>query len=93
MKCLDLCKIRYLHNIPKIMFQSLNLQLMMMMLISERIPPKREGKPTSRLPNPLEQVYREIAILKKLDHPNVVRLVEVLDDPDEDHLYVGKWLL
>ncbi|CAE1171530.1 CAMKK2 [Acanthosepion pharaonis] len=54
----------------------------------KRIPPRREGKPTSRLPNPLEQVYREIAILKKLDHPNVVRLVEVLDDPDEDHLYV-----
>ncbi|XP_052834038.1 calcium/calmodulin-dependent protein kinase kinase 1-like [Octopus bimaculoides] len=54
----------------------------------KRIPPKRDGKPTSRLPNPLEQVYREIAILKKLDHPNVVRLVEVLDDPDEDNLYV-----
>ena len=39
---------------------------------------------------PLEKVYREIAILKKLDHPNVVRLVEVLDDPDEDNLYMGK---
>ncbi|GAB1602603.1 calcium/calmodulin-dependent protein kinase kinase 1-like, partial, partial [Argonauta hians] len=54
----------------------------------KRIPPKRDGKPPCRLPNPLEQVYREIAILKKLDHPNVVRLVEVLDDPDEDNLYV-----
>ena len=39
---------------------------------------------------PLEKVYREIAILKKLDHPNVVRLIEVLDDPDEDNLYMGK---
>lgn len=26
---------------------------------------------------PLERVYQEIAILKKLDHPNVVKLVEV----------------
>ena len=26
---------------------------------------------------PIEQVYQEIAILKKLDHPNVVKLVEV----------------
>lgn len=25
----------------------------------------------------MEQVYQEIAILKKLDHPNVVKLVEV----------------
>ena len=48
----------------------------------------RDGKgavPT----NPLERVYREIAILKKLDHPNVVKLVEVLDDPEEDNLYLG----
>ncbi|XP_025893273.1 calcium/calmodulin-dependent protein kinase kinase 2 [Nothoprocta perdicaria] len=37
---------------------------------------------------PIEQVYQEIAILKKLDHPNVVKLVEVLDDPGEDHLYM-----
>ena len=34
------------------------------------------------------QVYREIAILKKIDHPNVVKLVEVVDDPGEDNLYM-----
>ncbi|KAM9734097.1 calcium/calmodulin-dependent protein kinase kinase 1b isoform 1-T1 [Menidia menidia] len=38
---------------------------------------------------PLERVYREIAILKKLDHNNVVKLVEVLDDPDEDGLHMA----
>lgn len=38
--------------------------------------------------NPLDKIYREIALLKKLDHPNVVKLVEVLEDPDEDHLYL-----
>ncbi|KAK6636455.1 hypothetical protein RUM43_010116 [Polyplax serrata] len=38
--------------------------------------------------SPLEKVYREIAILKKLDHPNVVKLMEVLDDPVEDNLYL-----
>ncbi|CAL1527278.1 unnamed protein product, partial [Lymnaea stagnalis] len=53
-----------------------------------RMPPSRDGRPNSRPPNPLERVYREIAILKKLDHPNVVKLVEVLDDPDEDKLYL-----
>jgi [calcium/calmodulin-dependent protein kinase] kinase len=43
--------------------------------------------------DPLDRVYREIAILKKLDHPNIVKLVEVLDDPDEDNLYMGEPLL
>ncbi|CAH1164072.1 unnamed protein product [Phaedon cochleariae] len=56
-----------------------------------RLPPARkEGRSTSSSPinHPLQKVYREIAILKKLDHPNVVKLVEVLDDPAEDHLYL-----
>ncbi|KAK9497919.1 hypothetical protein O3M35_003817 [Rhynocoris fuscipes] len=38
--------------------------------------------------NPLDKIYREIAVLKKLDHPNIVKLVEVLDDPVEDNLYL-----
>jgi len=54
--------------------------------------PARYGS-ESRIHHPLERVYREIAILKKLDHPNVVKLVEVLDDPDEDNLYMGTPLL
>ncbi|KAL4223738.1 Calcium calmodulin-dependent protein kinase kinase 2 [Mactra antiquata] len=55
-----------------------------------RPPPSRDGKTAVRPPtHPLERVYREIAILKKLDHPNVVRLVEVLDDPEEDNLYMA----
>ena len=37
-------------------------------------------------------MYREIAIMKKLDHPNVVKLVEVVDDPEEDNLYMGNHL-
>lgn len=54
-----------------------------------RLPPRKEGRSTSSpINHPLQKVYREIAILKKLDHSNVVKLVEVLDDPDEDHLYL-----
>ena len=41
--------------------------------------------------NPHTRVYREVAILKKLDHPNVVKLIEVLDDPAEDNLYLGEF--
>uniref|UniRef100_A0A2K6V8I2 calcium/calmodulin-dependent protein kinase n=1 Tax=Saimiri boliviensis boliviensis TaxID=39432 RepID=A0A2K6V8I2_SAIBB len=59
-----------------------------------RRPPPRGTRPAPggciQPRGPIEQVYQEIAILKKLDHPNVVKLVEVLDDPNEDHLYMGK---
>uniref|UniRef100_A0A8C9VFF8 Calcium/calmodulin-dependent protein kinase kinase 1, alpha b n=1 Tax=Scleropages formosus TaxID=113540 RepID=A0A8C9VFF8_SCLFO len=41
----------------------------------------------------LERVYQEMAILKKLNHLNVVKLVEVLDDPNEDNLFVFLVLL
>ncbi|KAG5682200.1 hypothetical protein PVAND_011567 [Polypedilum vanderplanki] len=49
--------------------------------------PKR-GNNIATQTTPLDRVYREIAVLKKLDHPNVVRLIEVLDDPIEDALYM-----
>ena len=42
--------------------------------------------------DPLAGIYREIAILKKLDHPNVVKLLEVMDDPQEDEIILGELL-
>jgi [calcium/calmodulin-dependent protein kinase] kinase len=38
--------------------------------------------------NSTDLIREEIAIMKKLNHPNVVSLIEVLDDPDEDSLYM-----
>ena len=35
---------------------------------------------------PLDQVYAEISILKKLKHPHIVRLHEVYDDENSDDL-------
>ncbi|XP_070827218.1 calcium/calmodulin-dependent protein kinase kinase 1b isoform X2 [Chaetodon trifascialis] len=55
-----------------------------------RLPP--QGSQQDLYPKamlPLDKVYKEIAILKKLDHHNVVKLVEVLDDPDEDGLHMA----
>lgn len=33
-------------------------------------------------------IREETAIMKKLNHPNLVALIEVLDDPEEDSLYM-----
>lgn len=38
--------------------------------------------------NALDLIREEIAIMKKLYHPNLVSLIEVLDDPEEDTLYM-----
>uniref|UniRef100_A0A671TT97 calcium/calmodulin-dependent protein kinase n=1 Tax=Sparus aurata TaxID=8175 RepID=A0A671TT97_SPAAU len=58
-----------------------------------RRPPPRGPKAAlgeqPKILGPLERVYQEIAILKKLDHLNIVKLVEVLDDPAEDNLHMG----
>ncbi|OCU02071.1 calcium/calmodulin-dependent protein kinase kinase 2 isoform X1 [Xenopus laevis] len=57
-----------------------------------RRPPPRGAKTATeggiQAMGPIERVYQEIAILRKLDHQNVVKLIEVLDDPSEDHLYM-----
>jgi calcium/calmodulin-dependent protein kinase kinase 2 len=36
----------------------------------------------------LDLIREEIAVMKKLNHENLVSLVEVLDDPREDSLYM-----
>lgn len=38
--------------------------------------------------NSLYLIREEIAIMKKLNHNNLVSLIEVLDDPNEDSLYM-----
>ena len=43
----------------------------------------RHGKGTA-----LDSALREIAVMKRLSHPNVVQLIEVIDDPARDELYL-----
>ncbi|KAI3636424.1 hypothetical protein MIR68_005776 [Amoeboaphelidium protococcarum] len=38
--------------------------------------------------DPLMCIYTEIEILKRSNHPNIVQLYEVLNDPDQDCLYI-----
>lgn len=53
--------------------------------IVERFSKKRR---LGKLGNPEEKVKREVAILKKAHHPNVVRLEEVIDDPTTKKVYI-----
>lgn len=36
----------------------------------------------------LDDVYKEIDIMKRLDHPHIVKLFEIIDDPSLDKLYL-----
>lgn len=36
----------------------------------------------------LDDVYKEIDIMKQLDHPNIINLYELIDDPSSDKLYL-----
>ncbi|ONK63957.1 uncharacterized protein A4U43_C07F20650 [Asparagus officinalis] len=46
----------------------------------------------------MTDVLREVSIMKMLDHPNIVKLIEVIDDPLTDSFYMvleyvsGKWV-
>lgn len=50
---------------------------------------KPQSKTLSKQPNAVfEDIKREIEIMKKLNHPNVLGLFEVLDDPKQNKLYL-----
>ncbi|KAK7204541.1 kinase-like domain-containing protein, partial [Myxozyma melibiosi] len=53
-------------------------------------PPQKSSLPPSshQSGNPLDLIRHEIAALKKLNHENVVSLIEVLDNPAGDSLYM-----
>ncbi|KAG4301236.1 hypothetical protein PCK1_002546 [Pneumocystis canis] len=43
---------------------------------------------TMQSDNPLSFIRKEITIMKKINHKNIVSMIEVLDDPHEDSLYM-----
>jgi serine/threonine protein kinase len=39
-----------------------------------------------------DDVLREIELLKKLNHPNIIKMFEVIEDDVKEKLYMGKLL-
>ncbi|KAI8906865.1 kinase-like domain-containing protein [Gorgonomyces haynaldii] len=60
------------------------------MLSKKRIKKQLHRYPLGRATDAevIEHVKREVNVLKQLQHPNIVQLVEVLDDASEDELYM-----
>ncbi|EGX94436.1 calcium/calmodulin-dependent protein kinase kinase [Cordyceps militaris CM01] len=50
--------------------------------------PQLGGEQPGEKEDSLHLIREEVAIMKKLNHPNLVQLIEVLDDPGEDSLYM-----
>eukprot|EP01135_Chromosphaera_perkinsii_P004623 Nk52_evm16s292 gene=Nk52_evmTU16s292 len=65
-----------------------------MMMMAMKVMSKKRLKRKQLMPgkkpasSPLDGVKREIAILKKLEHENIVNLIEVMDSATEDNLYL-----
>jgi serine/threonine protein kinase len=57
-----------------------------MKIFSKEMLKKKKGGNTSE--TYFEDIKREIAIMKKLSHPNVLKLFEVLDDPKVNKMYL-----
>lgn len=52
------------------------------------VPRYSKQRRLGRLGEPQDQTKREVAILKKARHPNVVSLLEVIDDPNKNKVYL-----
>lgn len=47
-----------------------------------------DWRAVGRFGTALDNIKKELAIWKKLDHENVVSLYEIIDDPEKDKLYM-----
>jgi serine/threonine protein kinase len=60
-----------------------------MKIMNKSLLKKRKIMGRGKFSDHWENVLREIAIMKKLHHPYIVKLVEVIDDDAKDKLYLG----
>lgn len=79
------------YGVVRLCYSEFNQTSYAMKIMSKKRIARKAGlmKPSDRgKKDALASLKREIAILKKVDHPNIVKLFEVLDDPSDDNLYL-----
>lgn len=59
-------------------------------LRQQRLPTSEHTPIADKLNTTEAKIRKEIAIMKKLRHPHVVRLFEVIDDRMKDKIYMGE---
>lgn len=74
---------RGVHGKVKLARNQLTQELVAIKIIPRFSKKRRLGKVTSQ-----DKSKREIAILKKIRHPNVVALLEIIDDPEQKKIYM-----
>jgi len=65
-----------------------NTELLYAVKVINRCVKNKLSQASKKSAQSLEEVKREIAIMKKLNHPHVLRLYEVMDDPNVNKLYL-----
>ena len=58
------------------------------LFVAIKVIPKNKKGNFNNGNNYLSLIKKEIAIMKKLNHPNVVRLIEVIEDPFDENVYL-----
>jgi hypothetical protein len=55
----------------------------------EKLEEEEEEEEEAR--GPMEKIRKEVAILKKCRHPNILHLYEVINDPAREKIYLGRY--
>jgi len=50
----------------------------------------KDAKGRTKIFTGIQTVQSEIAVMKKLEHENIVKLHEVIEDQENDKIYLGK---
>lgn len=76
------------YGVVRLVVDHKGVKFAMKVLNKKRLQKKRKGGFGPKSRSALDDVRKECAILKKMDHPSIVKLVEIIDDAKNDYIYM-----